>query len=112
MLYLYYNQIHDILLLSQDEIGASIIEALVTQHLFPASKLIKDGGLLVNPSKGKDITPLLDTEETRQAAYSLLIELTEGSTQEITCFYFISLKILNNSLDYYYFLFQFLQSFS
>jgi len=66
---------------SKDEIGASIIEPLVCQHLFPASKLIKDGGLLLNPNTGKDITPLLDTDESRHAAYSLLIDLTDGSPQ-------------------------------
>ena len=64
---------------SKEEVGKTLIESLICLHLFPASKLISEGGLNSNCISSKDISPLLDTEESRLAAYSLLQELAQGS---------------------------------
>jgi len=59
---------------NKKDVGASIISQFITTYLFPASKLISEGGL-ANNIPSKDISPQCDTPEARAAGYALLIEL-------------------------------------
>ena len=68
---------------SKDEVGLTLIEPLISLKLFPASILISEGGLSNNCMTKPEITPLLDTEVARGAAYSLLTELATGSNNNM-----------------------------
>ena len=61
------------------EVGASLVPELVSIYLFPASKLIAQGGLAVSSGhsndRGSNVNPRCDTPESRAACYSLLVEL-------------------------------------
>ena len=61
------------------EVGLAVIPQFISTYLFPASKLIREGGLADNIS-ARDVSPLLDTVESRAAGYSLLIELAKESS--------------------------------
>jgi len=61
----------------------TLIEPLISLKLFPASILISEGGLSNNCMTKPEITPLLDTEVARGAAYSLLTELATGSNNNM-----------------------------
>ena len=57
------------------EVGLAVIPQFISTYLFPASKVISEGGLA--DSSARDVSPLLDTAEARAAGYSLLIELAK-----------------------------------
>ena len=59
---------------NKQEVGAGMIAQFISTYLFPASRLISEGGLATAP-QSKDCTPLCDTPESRAAAYELLVEL-------------------------------------
>ena len=67
------------------EVGRAVIPQFVSTYLFPASKLISEGGLTkeITKTAAKDVCPLLDTKEARAAGYSLLIELCCGSADNL-----------------------------
>ena len=67
---------------NKKDVGASIISQFITTYLFPASKLISEGGLS-NNTPSKDISPLCDTPEARAAGYALLIELTKDCSDNL-----------------------------
>ena len=84
------------------EVGRAVIPQFLTTYLFPASKLISEGGLSDTASGqttsrlffwnhyflkylfySRDVSPLLDTEEAREAGYSLLIELSKECSDNL-----------------------------
>eukprot|EP00090_Calanus_glacialis_P047045 TRINITY_DN9530_c0_g1_i3.p1 TRINITY_DN9530_c0_g1~~TRINITY_DN9530_c0_g1_i3.p1 ORF type:complete len:2633 (-),score=502.34 TRINITY_DN9530_c0_g1_i3:271-7929(-) len=67
---------------NKKEVGSSIISQFITTYLFPASKLISEGGL-ANNLPSKDISPQCDTPEARAAGYALLIELAKECSDNL-----------------------------
>ena len=55
------------------EVGANIIPVLLDTHLFPASKIIRDGC-----NNTRDINPRCDTSESRVAAYNFMTKLSKN----------------------------------
>jgi ubiquitin carboxyl-terminal hydrolase 9/24 len=60
---------------NKEEVGAGLIQQFLSTYLFPASRLISEGGLATAPA-AKDCSPQCDTAESRAAAYGLLVELS------------------------------------
>ena len=74
---------------NKEEVGALIIPQFLTSYLFPASKLIAEGGLSSrSPGRqrltGQDISPQLDTAEARAAGYNLLTELAKDCASNLS----------------------------
>ena len=74
---------------NKEEVGALIIPQFLTSYLFPASKLIAEGGLSSrSPGRqrltGLDISPQLDTPEARAAGYNLLTELAKDCASNLS----------------------------
>ena len=56
------------------EVGANIIPVLLDTHLFPASKIIREG----YSNNVRDINPRCDTSESRVAAYNFMAKLCKN----------------------------------
>ena len=67
---------------NKTEVGAAVIPQFISTYLFPASKVINDGGL-VDSQGCRDVAPLLDSEDSRAAGYSLLIELCKECPENL-----------------------------
>ena len=66
------------------EVGKAVIPQFISSYLFPASRLISEGGLTDSSQQtSRDVSPLLDTEEAREAGYSLLIELSKECSDNL-----------------------------
>jgi len=83
---------------SKVEVGTNLIPELISIYLFPASKLFSEGGLANNSGMKEDrnFNPRCDTRESREAAYSLIVEMCkECSTNlELVCLELINLHHL------------------
>lgn len=65
--------------------GTTLIPLLIFEYLFPASKLVLEGGLGMDSlSASKNYWAKCTGKESRHAAYHLLVQLVVSSQQNLT----------------------------
>lgn len=71
--------------INKEETGTTLIPLLIFEYLFPASKLVLEGGLGMDSlSASKNYWAKCTGKESRHAAYHLLVQLVVSSQQNLT----------------------------
>ncbi|KAK8401660.1 hypothetical protein O3P69_001054 [Scylla paramamosain] len=69
---------------NKEETGTTLIPLLIFEYLFPASKLVQEGGLGMDSlTASKNYWAKCTGKESRHAAYHLLVQLVMGSQQNL-----------------------------